>query len=635
MRAEHVALVPPSEAWRIARDHNEHGDARLALRVLDRAPSWSGRAGERPDADLAMTEAARAVAHWRLGRSGPALAHADAAYHIATDVDDDGALASAHVALALAHSLSGEPDDVSEHYRRAAAHAAGAGDRYLMARIDANLSHHLLADARYAEAAETAGAAAEAAADLAAPALELVALENEAEALTRLGRYDDAVDRCQRELALADRVGTARVVGALLGLSRVHARRGAPEQELADLRGAHRLASGPDTDRGVRTLVLTRLAEVLIPVDLDEARRLAELARADACGSGVLPALIASGRVALAEGDAAAAAEDAARAVAHAGHRRERAWLAEALELRATTDPPPRARVALREAHGIWSGAGATYDGDRVLVRLAALPAAAPEDQMSGRVAVVRWVAEGRPVPAPASVVEIRTFGRLEVQVEGVPVPASAWQSRRARDLLRALVARRGRPVPRLELCEALWPDEQPATTSHRLSVVLSIVRGVLGPDAVVADRDSVALDPGAVRVDVEEFLGDIAAAHGLRRRGSVEEARLLLSDALSRRTDEPFADTPYDDAVLDLRDEAHAAYVQALRAIADLCRTAGDHDEAAAWLRRLLAVEPYDDDAHLTLAAVLTDGGRHGLARRAVDRHRRALAELGLPSVG
>ncbi|MFD0599668.1 hypothetical protein ACFQZ4_51210 [Catellatospora coxensis] len=60
----------------------------------------------------------------------------------------------------------------------------------------------------------------------------------------------------------------------------------------------------------------------------------------------------------------------------------------------------------------------------------------------------------------------------------GQVVPASSWQSRKARDLLRILVGRRGRPVPRSELSELLWPDGDVQRTGHRLSVLLNIVRG-------------------------------------------------------------------------------------------------------------------------------------------------------------
>src|SRR6185312_7351846 len=104
--------------------------------------------------------------------------------------------------------------------------------------------------------------------------------------------------------------------------------------------------------------------------------------------------------------------------------------------------------------------------------------------------------------------VRVQVLGRFEVRVGGEAVPAAAWQSRKARDLVRILVSRRGRVVAREELVDLLWPDEEAA--GHRLSVVLSIVRTVLGGDVIRADRSGVTLDPAAVTVDVDEFLSDV-----------------------------------------------------------------------------------------------------------------------------
>src|SRR4029453_14266575 len=49
--------------------------------------------------------------------------------------------------------------------------------------------------------------------------------------------------------------------------------------------------------------------------------------------------------------------------------------------------------------------------------------------------------------------------------------------------LLNQSVARRGRPVSRDALIEALWPEEDPALCANRLSVALSTLRGVLDPE--------------------------------------------------------------------------------------------------------------------------------------------------------
>ena len=66
---------------------------------------------------------------------------------------------------------------------------------------------------------------------------------------------------------------------------------------------------------------------------------------------------------------------------------------------------------------------------------------------------------------------------------DGEVVLATAWQSKKARDLLKILVARRGRPTTRETFFELLWPDEDPEPLGNRLSVAQATVRSVLDPE--------------------------------------------------------------------------------------------------------------------------------------------------------
>ena len=618
--------VAPDVAWRVAMIHQERGEAHEALEVLGRARVEAASLGDR-----ARVLAGLSVAHWRLGERLHARMRAEEAEAAATESEDAGALALAHLAQGLALSLDGEPAAVSEHYALGARYATQGGDRQLCARFDANRSHHLLADAQYVEAAAVAGRACEGARATGSAVVEEVALTNQAEALLRLGRLDEAVGSCEAVSALSARLGTARTAGALVVLAAVHQRRGAPEQARAALEHAASLSRRGQGDRQVRPIALGALATLLAADEPTLAAALAEEALEHSSGSGVLPALLAVGRVASARGEIDRAREMAERAVSQARRRRERAWLAEALELRASLDPVTSGSADLREAYRIWQEADAQHDADRVVLRLASATDSTARERTAARVAAARQTVELSTI-GPPSRVTIRTFGRFEVVVGGEPVPPEAWQSKRARDLLRALVARHGRAVPRSELCEAMWPDEDADTLAHRLSTLLSILRGVLGPESIVADRESVMLDKEVVDVDAVDLLEAVSAAVSLHRDGSPLLAREVLSSSLPAHTDEPFASTPYDDQVRDLREEVRAAYLSGLRLLAELCRDAGDADEAIMWLRSLLACDPYDEAAHLSLISLLRSCRRFGQARAAAVRHREAMAELGVP---
>ena len=526
--------------------------------------------------------------------------------------------------------------------------SAGAGvgaepivDRSTLAGIRLDRTQQLLAEARFSEAveiaaAEVAGVGRRAAEDTDLALILVRALTAEAAGLIWLARYDEAEDRCWQAVSLVCRVGSGPTAGALLSLAHVQLRRGAREQARAALEQVLRLGSR-DLEQQVRVRALAALAIALLPEEFAPAEQLASQALEESTERTRFPALLAAGRVALAAGRVGAAHDLAVQAVEHARCRMERAPLAEALELRAVTDRPGPARTGLIEVLQIWESAGAIHDADRVRLQLGRLPRASASDRLAARLAWARLASSGAldvarfAAPLGHRSVRIIAFGRFEVWVDEAPVPAVAWQSRRARDLVRLLVCRRGRAVPRLEICEALWPDEDPDRTMHRLSVLLSIVRGVLGADAVVGDSSCIALCPTRVTVDVEQFLSDVADGVLLHDRGSTADARALLSQAVEEFVDDPFADVPYDDEVTPLREEARAALLQALRLLALQCRSVGDHDQAAAYLRRLLSADCYDEDAHRALLEVLISGGRHGQARLAAKHYQAAMAELGV----
>jgi two-component SAPR family response regulator len=199
----------------------------------------------------------------------------------------------------------------------------------------------------------------------------------------------------------------------------------------------------------------------------------------------------------------------------------------------------------------------------------------------------------------------IKTLGGFEVRRRGTPVE---WKSKKSRTLLKILVARRGRPVPRERLMEWLWPGEDPAKLANRLSVALTTLRAALGRelDVIRTDAGAVALDLTQVEVDVERFL-ERPAEH------------LYTGDFLEEDV--------YEDWAGDLRDEARAAYAATLRARAERARDA----EAIRACLRLLELDPYDAGAHRVLIARLDGSGRHG---EAIERRRtyiRTMHEIGV----
>ena len=170
----------------------------------------------------------------------------------------------------------------------------------------------------------------------------------------------------------------------------------------------------------------------------------------------------------------------------------------------------------------------------------------------------------------------VQALGRFRVLRGGEPIPLTAWQSRKARDLLKILVARRGRPTPRDFLMEALWPEQDPGKLGNRLSVLLSTVRTVLDPgkrfDAdhfIAADRSSLWIQSENLAVDVECFLDAASAALAALRDGS-PDAGASLAAAEATYSGDFLEEDAYEDWAVALREEARAAYTEVARALAE-----------------------------------------------------------------
>ena len=124
----------------------------------------------------------------------------------------------------------------------------------------------------------------------------------------------------------------------------------------------------------------------------------------------------------------------------------------------------------------------------------------------------------GEPAPAvrPAGVpsLAVNSLGPLEIAVDGARLPATAWRSPKARELLLFLLCH---PVgrTRAQLGMALWPDASPAQIKNDLHITLHQLRATLGrPDWIVFEEERYRINP---RFDVEfdglQFEAEVRAA--------------------------------------------------------------------------------------------------------------------------
>jgi DNA-binding SARP family transcriptional activator len=391
---------------------------------------------------------------------------------------------------------------------------------------------------------------------------------------------------------------------------------------------------------------LIGLARIGAADDLTLARDYA--ARAVALGEELrkVPALLARGWVELIGGDRQRASADANCAAAAARQRRDNPGLAEAITLRVlASDDPAVDATALRDAIDIWQETGCRLE--EAATRLVAARLGAPIPHLDAYLAdhMLREHGvdvESRRAAGPlgilvrsAPAVSIQTLGVFRVIRDGTMVPIAEWKSKKARSLLKILVAQR-RPIPRDQLMELLWPEKDPTLASNRLSVVLSMIRDVLRPhpegvDPLITTNGVVALNPAQVRVDVEDFLTQAADALDAHR-AKKPDATARLAVAVATHTGDFLIDDPYEEWVIELGEEVRATHIALLRALTTRMREAGDTDAVVQYALRLLQQDRYDEEAHLTLLKVLFAAGRLGQARDHYKTYVHRMAEIGVP---
>ena len=380
------------------------------------------------------------------------------------------------------------------------------------------------------------------------------------------------------------------------------------------------------------------LARVRAADDLAHARRLAQRAMDLSEPLDEVAALLTRGWVALLGGDRRCAAMDAGRAGAAARWRRDDPGLAEAITLTALASENHAADAALlAEAIQIWQETGCRPG--EVAASIAGSPYPLDTEPAAQTMRASGVDIESRRDAGPLAVlirsaptVSIRALGVFQVIRDGVPVPTAAWQSKKARDLLKILVARR-RPTPRDLLLELIWPGTDPGKSAKRLSVLLSMVRDILQPDRsetgpLMSDGPAVWLDHSLVHVDVEEFLERAQVALDAYRSGQPDAAEQLTA-ALAAHTGDFLEDDPYEDWAAPLGEEIRAKYIAVLRALIATLRTSGDVDRVIEYGLKLLEQDAYDEETRLDLVAALLDAGRLGEARRHYDIYARRMREI------
>jgi DNA-binding SARP family transcriptional activator len=195
----------------------------------------------------------------------------------------------------------------------------------------------------------------------------------------------------------------------------------------------------------------------------------------------------------------------------------------------------------------------------------------------------------------------LRLLGRPRLVAEG-DVPVTGRPAQRHSFALLALLAGEPRGLSRDRLIAYLWPDHPEAAGRHRLSVTLHQLRRRLGPEALAAAGDGLALDPGHWQVDAWRF--EACIARGEFEAAAAEYGGPLLDGFF-------LTGSPAFEQWLDgWRSRLARRHLAVLDSLAQEAEVRGDTAVALEYLQELQAREPFSSARTIALMNSLAAAG-------------------------
>lgn len=632
--------LEPGLAWQVGLIAYARGEFTAVIALRDRA-----RLGHGDPADEARLFTLAGIACRMVGDYSRCRVEAERTLAAARRVGDPSLHAAGFLVRMVLATATGDRLRADLHRTNALEAATASGDLLQQLRVRVIWALGLVGLGMASEGLAEAQAALQLGESCGDPFLTAMALVARGRAHINVGEVEQAFGDFGAARDYLQRIGSRFLAWALCGLGDLYRMQGQPARGRAAYEEALALAEPCHDVLGLST-ALIGLARIRATDDVPAARELAERAVTLDEGLNRVQALLARGWVALTSGDREAAAADATRAADVARSRRDGPGLADALVLSVLSAPDPaRHGDQLAEAIEIWDEAGYRIEAATGRVVAGRVGASVPDlwaehaertllecgvdvtsRRMAGPLAVTA---------AAAPALSIRTLGAFQVLRDGEPVPASEWQSRKARDLLKVLVAWR-RVVTREQLMELLWPETDPVKSGKRLSVQLSGLRDVLRSPQngeaglLVTEGNVVRLDLTQVTVDVEQFLAHATSALDAHR-GADPDAVELLRAAEAEYTGGFLEENPQEWAAA-VAEEVRAVHIALLRALMERLRETGDVDGAVRCALKLLEQDGYDEQAHLALIRTHVGAGHHGEAKRRYQIYVARMNELGVP---
>jgi LuxR family maltose regulon positive regulatory protein len=236
-----------------------------------------------------------------------------------------------------------------------------------------------------------------------------------------------------------------------------------------------------------------------------------------------------------------------------------------------------------------------------------------------------------RPAESGGKASRLRLFGPPQLMVDSEPLPASAWRTQRAFQVL-VYLSFHPRGANREELIDSFWPGRQAAAGRRNFHPTLSYIRSVLPAGSVppiLREVELYRLNPAyPLTCDVWEFERALEEARAAKapdeRRATLERAAALASA--------PLLEGFYAEWAIALQGRYRDRLEKLLLDLGGLCARQAEFELALDCFRRAAELDEYREATRLAVIECLTRLGNRRAALAEYDKLKALLrSQLGV----
>lgn len=211
--------------------------------------------------------------------------------------------------------------------------------------------------------------------------------------------------------------------------------------------------------------------------------------------------------------------------------------------------------------------------------------------------------ADGRALSQWPFRIRIQTFGKLAVEVDGMPLEKQRKSPHRLLELLTAIIAFGGSHVPVSRLSDAMWPEVDGDTAQENFKKSITRLRKLLAVD------DVIQWEEGKISFNQELCWVDVVAFEKQAKREDGRAITLYQGPFLGHDDIPPWADSR--------REQVRTRFIGLVNRHCEQAQSAGNVAAAIDSLQRAIDVDPLVEPLYQRLIPLLVAHGRQTDAQR------------------